>query len=55
VSHPALPPALPWWAAVAALGGLLGAWLGSKHLPAKALRIMLAAVLLASGIRLAFA
>jgi uncharacterized membrane protein YfcA len=37
------------------LGGLLGVWIGSRYLPAKALRTMLAAILLASGIRLALA
>jgi uncharacterized membrane protein YfcA len=54
-THPALPPQLPWWALAAGAGGLLGAWLGAKHLPAKALRYMLAGILLASGIRLALA
>jgi uncharacterized membrane protein YfcA len=34
---------------------LLGAWAGSKHLPAKALRHLLALIMLASGIRLALA
>ena len=54
-SHPALPPALPWWSLAAALGGLLGAWIGSKHLPAKMLRYVLAIILVASGARLALA
>jgi hypothetical protein len=53
--HPALPPALPWWAAAAALGGLIGAWAGAKHLPAHALRYLLAAILVISGLRLALA
>jgi len=52
-THPALPPQLPWWAVAAALGGLLGAWFGTKHLPAKTLRQILAAILLASAVRLA--
>lgn len=53
--HPVLPQELPGWALAAALGGLAGAWWGSKHLPAKALRTMLAGILLVSGIRLALA
>lgn len=52
-SHPALPLALPWWAFAAAIGGLLGAWAGTKHLPAHALRYLLAAILVTSGLRLA--
>lgn len=52
-THPALPPALPWWAVAAAIGGLLGAWAGTKHLPAHALRYLLAAILVSSGLRLA--
>jgi hypothetical protein len=44
---------LPEWSLAAALGGLLGVWVGSRYLPATALRFMLAAILLASGIRLA--
>jgi uncharacterized membrane protein YfcA len=53
MTHPALPPALPWWALAAAVGGLAGAWAGSKHLPAHALRYLLAAILVTSGLRLA--
>jgi uncharacterized membrane protein YfcA len=53
VTHPDLPPALPWWAVAAAIGGLIGAWAGSKHLPAHALRYLLAAILVTSGLRLA--
>jgi uncharacterized membrane protein YfcA len=52
-THPALPPALPWWAFAAAIGGLAGAWAGTKHLPASALRYLLAATLVTSGLRLA--
>ena len=54
IAHPAMPAELPGWALAAGLGGLLGAWLGAKYLPAKALRYMLAGILLASGLRLAF-
>jgi uncharacterized membrane protein YfcA len=53
LKHPALPPALPVWSLAAGVGGLLGVWLGSRYLPAKALRYMLATILLASGVRLA--
>lgn len=52
-THPALPPDLPIWSLAAGLGGLIGVWLGSKYLPAKALRFMLAAILIAAGLRLA--
>jgi uncharacterized protein len=52
-THPALPPALPQWSIAAGLGGLLGVWLGSRYLPAKVLRYMLATILLVSGVRLA--
>lgn len=55
LTHPALPAQLPIWAVAVGLAGLLGAWAGSKHLPAKALRYLLALIMLASGIRLAFA
>ncbi|HEX3754627.1 MAG TPA: sulfite exporter TauE/SafE family protein [Rhizomicrobium sp.] len=51
-SH-ALPAPLPWWAGAAALGGMLGSWLGAKHLPASVLRTILAAVLFISGVKLA--
>ena len=52
-THPALPPALPWWALAAAIGGFIGAWAGTKHLPAHALRYLLATILVMSGLRLA--
>jgi uncharacterized membrane protein YfcA len=51
--HPALPPQLPVWSLAAVMGGLLGVWLGSRYLPAKALRFMLAAILLAASLRMA--
>jgi uncharacterized membrane protein YfcA len=46
-----LPAALPWWALAAGLGGLVGAAAG-RRLPATALRLILALVLLASGAKL---
>jgi uncharacterized membrane protein YfcA len=52
-AHPALPADLPQWSVAAGLGGLAGVWLGSRYLPAKALRYMLATILLVSGARLA--
>jgi hypothetical protein len=54
-AHPVLPPQLPKWAIAAAAGGLLGAWVGAKYLPDKVLRLMLAAILLASAAKLALA
>ena len=53
LTHPTLPPDLPIWALTAGLGGMLGVWLGSRYLPAKALRFMLAAILVVAGLRLA--
>ena len=49
---PALPPALPVWLVAVGTGAVLGAWLGSKHLPPAALRIILALLLLAAGLRM---
>ncbi len=51
-SHPAAG-SYRIWALAASLGGMLGVWLGSNYLPAKALRFMLAAILVAAGLRLA--
>lgn len=48
----ALPPTFPLWIAVAAIGGLVGSFFGSRILPDKALRYVLAGVLLVSGIKL---
>jgi len=47
-----LPPALALWVAAAALGGLLGSGLGSQKLPPKALRHLLAVVLVVAGVKL---
>lgn len=52
MTHPALPPALPQWMLAAAIGGFAGAWIGAKYLPAKVLRLLLAAILLASAVKL---
>lgn len=48
----ALPAALPWWLGAAAVGGVIGSTLGSRHLPERVLRGLLAAVLVASGLKL---
>lgn len=47
---PLLPTALPVWLAWVGIGGLLGSWLGTRHMNPCALRLLLAALLLgASG------
>jgi uncharacterized membrane protein YfcA len=53
VSHPQWPHSLPLWAGAVMAGGLLGAWAGAKHLPVAVLRYLLAAILFASGVKLA--
>lgn len=47
-----LPHALPWWIALVFVGGLLGSWLSLRRVPTTALRYLLAAILLASSVRL---
>jgi hypothetical protein len=47
-----LPPALPWWALAAAIGGVLGSTLGSRKLGGPALRKLLAGVLVIAGTKL---
>jgi uncharacterized membrane protein YfcA len=49
-----IPPSLPFWLVAVAMGGVIGAILGSRHLPDRALRYTLAIVLLLSGIKLCF-
>lgn len=49
---PTLPPALPVWLVAAGAGGLIGAWLGSRHLPVAALRYLLSAILVVSGTKM---
>ena len=53
LANPVLPPQLPGWVLAAAVGGIIGSWLGARHLPVMALRLILALVLLASGIKIA--
>lgn len=47
-----LPPELGVLAAVAVLGGAIGAQLGSRHLPPKILRALLSIVLVIAGVKL---
>lgn len=54
MATPSLPAQLPLWALAVVIGGFAGAWAGTKHLPVVALRLILALILLASGIKLAF-
>lgn len=49
-----IPSALPGWLIAVAVGGSLGAFIGSRYLPELWLRIILAVILLASGVRLLF-
>jgi uncharacterized membrane protein YfcA len=45
----ALPPGIALWAAAAAVGGVVGAGLGSRYLPSLVLRRVLAVVLVVAG------
>jgi uncharacterized membrane protein YfcA len=47
-----LPGELPAWLLAVAVGGAIGATLGARHLPERALRLLLAAILFASGARM---
>lgn len=49
-----IPAALPGWLIAVAAGGSLGAFVGSRYLPDMWLRIILAVILMASGLRLLF-
>ncbi len=51
-SVPALPAALPYWAAAAVLGGYIGAEYGSKRLGNPAIQKLLAVVLLVAGLKM---
>ena len=50
-----LPAALPYLAAAALIGGLVGSELGSRRLPSPAIRRLLALVLVIAGVKLIFA
>jgi uncharacterized membrane protein YfcA len=47
-----LPSALPLWMLVAGIAAIVGSALGSRYLPERGLRLLLAAILLASGTKL---
>lgn len=49
-----LPEALPAWLLAVAAGGSIGAYLGSRYLPDRWLRAILAGLLLLSGLKLLF-
>jgi uncharacterized protein len=49
-----IPQALPVWLVAVGVGGAMGAFIGSRHLPESALRYILAAIHLVSGIKLVF-
>lgn len=49
---PALPSGLPIWLIAVGLGGFTGSLLGARHLPPKAMRLLLAALLLVAGVRM---
>jgi uncharacterized membrane protein YfcA len=53
-ASPALPPQLPIWAAVALVGGWIGAEIGSRKLSATTIRRMLGLILLIAGLRMFF-
>ncbi len=47
-----IPKALPWWLLAVAVGGSIGAFVGSRYLSDRWLRGILALLLLASGLKL---
>lgn len=49
---PSLPPALAGWAIAAAIGGLIGAELGSRRVNDTTVRRLLAAVLVVAGVKM---
>jgi uncharacterized membrane protein YfcA len=49
---PLLPPQLPIWLICVGFGGLLGSWLGARHLNPPTLRLVLAALLLTAAARM---
>jgi uncharacterized protein len=52
---PRLPEPLTWWLLAVGVGGVLGSWLGSRHLPPTVLRYILAVLLITAGARMVFA
>lgn len=52
---PTFPAQLPWWLLSVGLGAVLGSWLGAHHLPPQVLRVILAVLLLVSGLRMVLA
>lgn len=52
VTMPALPMELPIWLLAVAAGGFVGSWLGTQHFPPAIMRLLLAFLLLAAGLRM---
>jgi uncharacterized membrane protein YfcA len=52
VTIPALPAELPIWLLAVAAGGFVGSWLGARHFPPMIMRLLLALLLLAAGLRM---
>jgi uncharacterized membrane protein YfcA len=52
VTIPALPADLPFWLVAVAVGGFVGSWLGAGPLAPRAMRLLLALLLLAAGLRM---
>jgi uncharacterized membrane protein YfcA len=48
----ALPPELPLWLVAVGIGGAAGSFVGSRYLPERALRVILAIILLVAGVKL---
>lgn len=53
-ANQALPSALPYWAAAAVIGGLVGAEYGSKRLSNSTIKIFLSLVLVIAGLKMLF-
>ena len=47
-----LPASLPGWLVVAGVGGFIGTTIGSRYLPERAMRCILAAILVLAGVKL---
>jgi uncharacterized membrane protein YfcA len=50
-----MPESIGWWAAAVTVGGVIGATIGSRLLPDHVMRVVLALLLFASGLKLMFA